>query len=173
MAQQAKKTTRTQSPSHAHPIGDVPNKIFEMERDGTEKLMRTADSLSHVAMECTGICSENIGALVEYGNTAARVSHETGNKIVESCNRAFSDCTEISKEVVACRNISDMAELQNKAIQQITDNYFSTTNILCSLWLNNWNEALELLGKHTAAASKQAGMAFTNLNGGPYATRRN
>jgi phasin family protein len=137
------------------PVQKTQEKIFKAGRDNVEKAMHSADTCNRVAGELAGICSENINACVESGSKAFPILQEVTTEIMESCNRSFSESAEIAREAFSCRTINDMVELQNRAVQQAFDNYFNTTNKLCSMLFDSCTEALEPLHERTSVASEQ------------------
>jgi hypothetical protein len=139
----------------AEPAKKIQEKSFEMGRDNVENIMRTADDMGHVAAECREICTGNASAILESGNAASHTFQKISNEIVKSNNRTFLEFAEILKESFACRTLDGILKLQNKAMHQMTDSYFNSTNKLCGLLFDSCNEALEPLSERTAVASKQ------------------
>jgi hypothetical protein len=154
MVQQAKKK---------HPSSFKPSDTFhkaqetvqEIERDTVENIISGTDDFNRAATEGMDICSDNMSAIVESGNVASRIFQETSNEIMESCNRALSVCTEISREAMVCRTINDLMELQNNAVQQICENYFTTANKLCEMFFDSCGEAMAPIAKRGNNASNQ------------------
>ena len=162
MTQHAKKFTNTPSSKkyqHASKPDDTAasaqKKVYEMERENVDNLLRTADGFNRAATEGMDICSGNIGAFVESGDVASRIFQDISNEMMESCNRTLSEVVELSRETFACKTLNDMIELQNRAVQQVCDNYFATTNKLCSMLFDSCTEALAPINKRTAIASEQ------------------
>ncbi len=162
MTQHAKKFTNTPSSKKHHsefkPVEAVQSaqkKVYEMERENVDNLLRTADGFNRAATEGMDICSGNIGAFVESGNVASRIFQDISIEMVESCNRTLSDFAEFSQEAFACRSINDVVEVQNRAVQQLCDNYFATTNKMCGMLFDSCAEALVPINKRTAIASDQ------------------
>jgi hypothetical protein len=48
-----------------------------------------------------------------------------------------------------------MVELQNNAVQQLCENYFTTTNKLCEVIFDSCTEAMAPITKRTTSAASQ------------------
>jgi hypothetical protein len=163
MTQQAKKSasnhaSKPTSSTKFRPVEVVQGaekKAWEMGRGNMENVVRTADTFNGMAGELASICSDNLSALTECSSKASQVYQEFGTEVMESCNRTFSDLAEITQEAFACRTLSDMVELQNKVVQQMFDNYFTTANKLSAMLFDSCEEVLEPLGECSAKASEK------------------
>ena len=163
MTQHAKKPAHHASYNKKTPFQSfekAEEKVLEMEREGMENIMQAAGSVNKAASECAAACSDNMGACIESGNTAIHAMQNMGSEVTECCNRTLSDFAEISRDAMACRSLSDMVELQNKAIQQVSDNYFSTVNKLSGMVFNFFNQAVEPFGERAASVTRHVRKAF-------------
>jgi len=151
MSQAAKKPSHTQTAQKksdpmlqtAEAVQKAEEKVLKIGRDSVEDMMSAADSFSRASRECADLCCENFSGMVETGSAATRVMQNVSNEILQSCNQNFTDLAELSSEAFACRTLKDITELQSKAVQQLSDNYFSTTNKLYNLMSDGYTEALE------------------------------
>lgn len=164
MSQHAKKTVNKTTLEAVDTVQKTEKESLKMGRDGVETLLRGADGFNHAASKCMNICSGNISAIVESGSAASHAFRDVQHEMMECYNRIFSDYVEISKEAFACRTIKDMTELQSRAMQQVSDSHFDTTNKLFRMVFDSFSEALEPINERTAIASEQIRKAMTAEN---------
>lgn len=135
--------------------------VFAMTREGSEKLVKTADTATKAMYEGISICRDNMEALVECGNLTAAFAKDMSNEIVESSNQAFSDNMEMTKEFFACRTLNDMLDLQSRMFKNSMDNFFTQSINLSNMMFEYTNEALEPINERVTKASKKLNKAFS------------
>lgn len=159
MARHAKKSTHKLSAKPAlhtaEAIQEAEAKVLKIGRDSMEDVMSATDSISRAARECVGMCSDNLGTLVECGSKASNIFQDISNEAMESVNRAFSDYAEYAHDAFACRTINDIVKLQSNLVQRRMDSYFEEGSKLCNLLFDGCEQMLEPLNERTAIASEQ------------------
>jgi len=153
MTQEAKKTSNIHSEKKHQDNETIKNTVHGM-REGVEGIRRTADEFNQKAAAGIGMCSENIGALLNSGTAASRCCINISNEIMECCNSTASELSEISQEALACRTINDVMDLQARSMEQLSSSYFDMANKISRLAFDAWAEALAPVIKQADASSK-------------------
>lgn len=135
-------------------------KAFAMGRESAESLAKSADSLSRMSYELVGMSRGNIETCMECGNMTAELAKDIGAELFDGANKAFADSLEISKEALACRTVSDVFELQNRALRDGMDQFFNQSIRLSNLFFEYSTEALEPINERVSQASEQLGKAL-------------
>lgn len=143
------------------PARKMQEKTLEMGRKNVEQMRGTADGISRVATECRDVCSGNVDTLIEVGATASHNLQNISNEMKDTSNRVIQECTDLMKDAMACRTIDDMVAVQQKAVHQMSNNYFDITNKLYGVFFDSCSEAVGPLSDRSAAASKQIHKAMS------------
>ncbi|MBV8939894.1 MAG: phasin family protein [Alphaproteobacteria bacterium] len=134
---------------------DTQDRVHEMSREGVENLARSADVATRVLTELVSMARGNVDAYIECGNVTASAVKNISAELVESCNKAFSDYVDISKEAFNCRTINDVMDLNNRVFRQVIDRFFSDSSRLCNMAFESCTEAMEPINERMADASDQ------------------
>ncbi len=111
--------------------------------------------VSQVANSCKDMCSGNISALVEAGNTASQTAMQISNQIMESNKQTYSDLVQLSRDAFACRTMQDVTDLQKKSLHQLCTNYLDNATKLMGMVFDSCNDAMTPINDRTAEASDQ------------------
>jgi hypothetical protein len=106
-------------------------KVFEMGREGAEKISKSADVVTKSLYEAISASRDNVETAIECGNLTASFAKDISSELVEYANKAFSDNVELSKSMFACRTINDMLfEYSTEALEPINERVAQTTEQL-------------------------------------------
>jgi hypothetical protein len=146
--------------SGAGEIQKAQEKMHEIGRESAQNFARSADMATKALVECIGISRDNIDAAMECGNITAEMAKTVSQEAYEYCNRAFSDCVELSKEAFTCRTINDMVELQNRAFRQWMDSCFGECAKMSNLMFEYASDAIEPINERVADSTEQMSKVF-------------
>jgi hypothetical protein len=138
------------------------DKIFSFGRESAENFAKSAESFSRMMSEGVAMSRDNIETCIECGNVASSLAKDMSAEMFENANRAFADCIEMSKAFFACRTLSDMYELQNRAARNQIDQFFNQSSKYTNMFFDYSSEALEPVSERMAQASEQFSKAFSN-----------
>lgn len=129
--------------------------LLSFSREGAQNMAKSADAVTKALYDTIAISRENIEACIECGNVAAALTKDLSSEVFENANRAFSESAELSKDFLACRTLSDMIELNNRLLQQATDQFFNQSARLSNLVFEYTTEALEPINERVNRVTKQ------------------
>ena len=130
-------------------------KVFAMGRVGAEKFAKSADVVTQALYDTVELSRDNVETAIECGNMSAEFAKDLSTEMFETVNKAFSDHVELSKDLFACRTISDLFELQNRALKNNIDNFFNESVKLSGMVFEYSQEALEPINERLAQVSEQ------------------
>jgi hypothetical protein len=130
-------------------------KIFAMSREGAAKMAESADSVSKAFSEAVEMSRENMESCIESANLAASMAQDISSEMMESANKASAEMTELSKDMFACRTLSDIMELQNRMIKSSIDNFFNQSVKMSGKMFEYSSEALEPLNERFAQTAEK------------------
>ncbi|MEQ1790224.1 MAG: phasin family protein [Rickettsiales bacterium] len=130
-------------------------KVFEMGREGAEKISKSADVVTKSLYEAISASRDNVETAIECGNLTASFAKDISSELVEYANKAFSDNVELSKSMFACRTINDMIDLQNKIVKNSCDSFFGQSSKLTNMLFEYSTEALEPINERVAQTTEQ------------------
>jgi hypothetical protein len=134
-------------------------KVMEMSREGAEHIAKSADVMTKVMHEVVGLSRGNIDACIECGNVTTGLAKEVSQEVIDYCNQAFSDSVELSKEMLNCRTLNDVIELQNRVMKHTLDNFFNQSMKMSTLMFEYATEAMEPINERISEASEQISRA--------------
>lgn len=126
------------------------------------ELAKSADAASRSMNELMSISKEGVDACVASGNVAVSASKHMGAELFNYANRSFSQNVELSKELLACRTLNDMFDLQSKMMKANLDGFFSESVKMSELMFECATRASEPLNKTVAKTTKQLSKVLTD-----------
>jgi phasin family protein len=114
-------------------IGGTKDKFTGAARDGVEQLSRSAGAATQSINEAVELSRENAETLVECGNIAMSASKQIAAETAKYVNTAFAQNVELSKQILGCRTLNDMFDLQNRFVKSNLDAFFSESVKLSEL----------------------------------------
>lgn len=131
------------------------DKIFAMSRESAEQFAKSADAMTKAMYEGISSSRDNLEAIVECSNVAAAMAKDVSTEMFEYGNKAFAESVEVSKDLLACRTINDMMELQNRIMKSAMDSAFSQSTRLANMIFEYSSEALEPINERVNQAAEQ------------------
>ena len=92
-----------------------------------------ADTANRSVTEIMSLGSEQLQNISETNSAIANMAKDLSQEVVQSATAIFNDQVELSKAMLACRNVDDVLELQGKASQAALDNFFQESLRLSEL----------------------------------------
>lgn len=136
-------------------------KIFSIGRDSAEQFTKSADACGRFMSEMASMSRGGVETCMECGNLTASMAKDMGNEAFEYASQAFSDGLELSKEFFACRTLSDMFDLQNRAIRGAIDNFFNQSVKMSGMMFEYSTEALEPINERVSEAAEHFSKALS------------
>jgi hypothetical protein len=157
MAPQTKK--RSSRPQTSERAKEAPpkaeKKVLHMEHEGVREAMRVAEDVNHATTQCMEACSENLAACVESGTVATRILKDMSTEMIRDINHVYTDYMQFSKDILACRTLKDVVEIQNKLTQERTAQFLERSEKWFNLMFDGCKEAIEPLETQSSVASDQ------------------
>lgn len=132
-------------------------KIFSLGRESAEQIAKSTDAATKALFEAVSASRENLETCIECSNATAAFAQELSSEVFDSTNRAFSDSVELSKELLACRTLNDMLELNSRAVKNACDSFFEQTSKLSDMVFEYSNEAMEPLNERVSEVARKLG----------------
>lgn len=110
------------------------NNVLNETRNQAGKLLQGAEKATRKASETVATGKENLDALMESGKVAAEISRELQEALVAEAKEIFNENVQLSKELLACRNFGDFAEVQSRAFQAHLTRLFDNTTRFSDAW---------------------------------------
>lgn len=111
-------------------------KIVEASRDHLEQFKAGAS-------EITTLGKQHLETLVETGKSVSETAKELHEQLIAETNELYSENVQFSKELLACRNLGDLAEVQSRAVQSNLTRFFDNTARLTDVWFKLATTAAE------------------------------
>lgn len=126
----------------------------------TKSFSNAADNANRSVSEIMSISTEQLQSISETNSAIANMAKDLSQEVVQSANSIFADHVELSKAMLACRNVDDVLELQGKASQAALDNFFQETLRLSQLTFKYASEIAEPIQQRFT----HAGTRLSKLN---------
>lgn len=123
-------------------------KIVEASRDHFEQVKTGAT-------EIVSFGKQNLEALVESGKAATETAKEFHERLVAETNEVYSENVQFSKELLACRNLGDLAEVQSRVLQSNMNRFFENTARMTDTWFKLATTAAEPLGQQATQVAER------------------
>ena len=140
-------------------------KLFAMGREGAESIAKSTETVSKALADAMELSRDGVETCIECANLSSSLAQDIGAELVESTNKAFTDGVELSKEVFSCRTLSDVFELQNRALKSSIDNFFNQSVKLSSMMFEYSSEALEPINERISQTAEQITKIVTGNSG--------
>jgi hypothetical protein len=146
----------------AEPITQQTEKVQAMSREAIETINKSTDKAARSMGEAFAINQEQVEALVESGKIAGDVSRDLQETLVSEMNEVFAEQVELSKDLLACRTLNDVVEIQNRALQSNLSRFFNTSARITDAWFKITTEATEPFNAQATQLSKHVKKVFTS-----------
>lgn len=153
MAQTARKLAPTEAAKTS--------KIQEIGREATEQFAHAADVLPRMMTEVTEICRANAEAVTECFDVVSASAKDASEEALQSYNRSFTECADLSKAALSCRTINDVVELQNRLVQHGMDYCFNESSKFLNIGFECCTALLKPVQEHIAQTSERFGKALS------------
>ncbi len=121
-----------------------------MNKEGAAQFSKSADAATRSMGEMMDISRDNVETCVNCSNIAVNASKNMGAEIFNFANKSFSQNLEISKELLACRTLNDMFDLQSRIMKTNLDNLFSESVKLSELMFQCATQVSEPLNERVS-----------------------
>lgn len=132
-------------------------KVLSFSKENLEKWTESTDKTVRTFAEAFAVNKEQVDALLESSKLAGELSRELHEEFLAEINTFFAENVELSKELLACRTLNDVVEVQNRAVQQHLALFFNNSARLTETWFKLATEVAEPI-------STQASQATARLN---------
>lgn len=130
---------------------DTKDKMMSfMSKEGAAQLAKSADAATRSMGEMMDISRDNVETCVNCSNIAVNASKNMGAEIFNFANKSFSQNLEISKELLACRTLNDMFDLQSRIMKTNLDNLFNESVKLSELMFQCATQVSEPLNERVS-----------------------
>lgn len=135
---------------------DAQNKMMSfMGKEGAAQLAKSADAATRSVGEILSISRENVEACVTCGSIAVNASKQMGAELVSYANKSFSQNVEMSKELLSCRTINDMFDLQSRVMKTNLDSFFSESVRMSELMFQCATEVSEPINERVSDTAQR------------------
>lgn len=130
-------------------------KVLSASREQVEKWASTADQSARAVTEFLALGKDSLEAYVESGKIITDLSKELQEDVVASLNENFARNVELAKDLLACRTVNDLVEIQNRSLQANINQITNATARWSDMWFKLTTEAAEPLNAQVAEASQR------------------
>ena len=132
-----------------------------MGKEGAEQFAKSADNASRSMHELFSISKDGLDACVTSGSVAVSASKQMGAELFNYANRSFSQNVELSKELLSCRTLNDMFDLQSKLMKTNLDAFFNESVKMSELMFECATKASEPLNESVSKSAKHISKVMT------------
>ena len=165
-AQKSNETTQKVVKMHAYSMKDImaknaegsrqaQSRLFDYTRKGAAEFAKSAEKATGTVNEAIAHGRGTLEACIESTNVTADMTHSLTNEIFRYANEAFSNQVEYSKDMLACRTINDVFDLQSKIVRSGIDSLFNQSLRLSDMMFEYATEASEPLNQRVADVAKR------------------
>lgn len=162
LSQSGTEAVREFLTTSAHELQRNQEKAFSFGREHIEKLSESADKASRTFGEAFSASKEHVDALLESTRLATELGKELQEQLVADTNELFNEHVELSKELLACRNLQEAVELQGRAIQANFTCFFNNSARLTEAWFRLATEVSEPLNAQGSQLATRLNKAFNS-----------
>lgn len=137
-------------------------KVLSLGREHIEKLSESADKASRSFGEVFSLTKDQVEAVLESTRIATELGKELHEKLVADTNELFNENVELSKELLACRNLNDLLEVQGRAVQAGLSSFFNNSARLTDAWFRLTTEVSEPLNAQTSQLASRINKALNS-----------
>lgn len=135
-------------------------KMLNMSAEGIQNLSKNADMATRQLAEAFSVSREQFDALLESGKIAGDVSRELHDRLVTDMNSLFNENVELSKDLLACRTLNDLVEVQNRALQSNLSRFFDNSARLTDAWFKLATEVAEPVATQSSQVATRINKAL-------------
>lgn len=146
--------------SSAQEAQKAQEKAFSLGNENMQTFTQTAGKASNSLTEAFSASKEQINAVVESSKIASELGRDLQEQLVSECNEAFNENIALSKDMLACRTLNDLAEIQNRAMQNNVSRFFEQSARITDAWLKLSTTAAEPLNSQAEQASERIKKPF-------------
>lgn len=132
-------------------------KVLLMSQENLEKWSKSTDKTVRSFAEIFAVNKDQVDALMESSKIATDLGRDLHEKFVADVNALFSENVELSKDLLACRTLNDLVEVQNRVLQCNMSHFFSQSARLSEVFFKLATDVAEPI-------STQATQATVRLN---------
>lgn len=130
-------------------------KVLSLGRESMESWSKAADQATRSLTQAFSLNQEQFDALVESSKIIGDLSREFHEQLIAETNALFSENVELSKDLLACRTLNDLVEIQNRAVQSNISRALDQSARLTETWFRFATEAAEPLSTQASKTSRQ------------------
>lgn len=120
-------------------------KVLSIGRESVDKWSETADKTARSMSEVIAIGKDHVDALMESSKIATDLGRDLQGNFISEVNALFAENVELSKELLACRTLNDLVEIQNRAVQTNLSRFFNHSARLTEAWFKLATDATDPL----------------------------
>lgn len=135
-------------------------KAMNFGRESMEKWTENTDKAMRSANEAMAMGNDHFNAMLESSKTATEIGKELHESFVAEINELFSENVELSKELLACRSLTDLMDVHNRALQTNLSHFFNNSARMTEAWFKLATEVSEPLNAQASQVSKRLNNAF-------------
>lgn len=128
-------------------------KVLSFSKENIEKWTQSTDKTVRSFAEAFAVNKEQFDALMESGKIAGDVSRDLHEQFLAEVNALFSENVELSKDLLACRTLNDLVEVQNRAFQSNLSHFFERSARLTDAWFKLATDAAEPINTQATQAT--------------------
>lgn len=128
-------------------------KVLSFSQENIEKWTQSTDKTVRSFAEIFAVNKEQFDAVMESGKIAGDLSRDLHEQLLKEVNALFSENVELSKELLACRTLNDLVEVQNRAFQSSVSHFFEQSVRLTDTWFKLATDAAEPINTQATQAT--------------------
>jgi hypothetical protein len=123
--------------------GEAQEQFSKFNREATEQFSKFAEGFGQGFGDTAQQIQGAFEATAEVGNLTADMGRALAGEMMRFANDTFSDNVEISKEIFDCKTMSDVIEMQSKALRSNMDHFFNQTDKVSEMFFQFVADAAE------------------------------
>lgn len=137
----------TQEAQHAQ------EKVLHLSQESLEKWTQSTDKTLRNFIATFALNTEQVDALMESGKIAGDVSRDLQESLMSELNALYNEQVALSKDMLACRTLNDVVELQNRAVQSTVQHMFNHSARMTEAWFKLATDAVEPINTQATQAT--------------------
>ncbi len=121
---------------------------------------KNMDSASRSISEAMSMSTESMQMLAESSTSFAEMARKISEELTQLANDTFTGQVELSKEMLQCRNVNDLIELQSKAAQQTMEKLYEESVRLSDMVFKTASEISEPIQQRATKAAERLTKSF-------------
>lgn len=128
-------------------------KVLSFSKENIEKWTQSTDKTVRSFAEVFAVNKEQFDALMESSKIAGDLGRDLHEQFLAEVNTLFSENVELSKDLLACRTLNDLVEVQNRAFQSNLSHFFEQSARLTDAWFKLATDAAEPINTQATQAT--------------------